>query len=83
MQVIAEGVENEEELAFLHMLDCDEIQGFFFRGCYLFEGAGNAAIQDSRITMYFIASQIADPVCLKDMRRTGLNPPSIYGPTIR
>lgn len=30
MTVVAEGVENEEELAFLCEHDCDEIQGYFF-----------------------------------------------------
>jgi EAL domain-containing protein (putative c-di-GMP-specific phosphodiesterase class I) len=30
MTVIAEGVENESELAFLCAHECDEIQGYFF-----------------------------------------------------
>ncbi len=30
LRVIAEGVENEEQLAFLHTRDCDQYQGYFF-----------------------------------------------------
>ncbi len=30
MKVVAEGVENQEQLQLLHMMDCDQIQGFFF-----------------------------------------------------
>jgi EAL domain-containing protein (putative c-di-GMP-specific phosphodiesterase class I) len=30
LKVVAEGVENEDQLRFLHLLRCDEIQGFLF-----------------------------------------------------
>ncbi len=30
MKVIAEGVETEDQMQYLHFLDCEEIQGFFF-----------------------------------------------------
>jgi EAL domain-containing protein (putative c-di-GMP-specific phosphodiesterase class I) len=30
MKIIAEGVENHEQLQLLHMMGCDQIQGYFF-----------------------------------------------------
>ena len=30
LNVVAEGVETEEQMQYLHFLDCDQIQGFFF-----------------------------------------------------
>jgi diguanylate cyclase (GGDEF)-like protein len=30
LKVVAEGVESEEQLRFLHLLRCDEVQGYFF-----------------------------------------------------
>ena len=30
LKVIAEGVDNEAQLSFLRMLQCDEIQGYYF-----------------------------------------------------
>ena len=30
MEITAEGVETEDQLTFLHSLDCDEIQGYYF-----------------------------------------------------
>jgi len=30
LRVVAEGVENQAELAFLQSLNCDEAQGFYF-----------------------------------------------------
>ena len=30
MHVVAEGVENEMQYKFLHLVECDEIQGYYF-----------------------------------------------------
>jgi EAL domain-containing protein (putative c-di-GMP-specific phosphodiesterase class I) len=40
LKVIAEGVENEEQMSFLRLHDCDEIQGYYFSKPLSAEKAG-------------------------------------------
>jgi diguanylate cyclase (GGDEF)-like protein len=56
LQVVAEGVETEEQLKFLHLLRCDEVQGFFFSKPLSAPGleqllAGNAGKFPARIAL--------------------------------
>ena|GEM_PF-3989618 len=54
LKVIAEGVENEEQLSFLRAQNCDEIQGYYFSKPLL---AGECAVKIRR------TSQVASTTC--------------------
>jgi diguanylate cyclase len=60
MTVVAEGVEDERELAFLCEHDCDEIQGYFFSRA-LPKADFEALLKSGKHWLYSIAQPIAQP----------------------
>ncbi|TAG91152.1 MAG: GGDEF domain-containing response regulator [Oscillatoriales cyanobacterium] len=60
MRVVAEGVEDERELAFLCEHDCDEIQGYFFSRA-LPKADFEALLKSGKHWLYSIAQPIAQP----------------------
>ena len=49
MKVIAEGVEKEDQLAFLHKHHCDEIQGFIYSKAVPPEKINQLLLEDNGI----------------------------------